>query len=187
MKELNPTLWRTFRTLTEKNRLSCLLFVIEHPGAIVKDVADSTGLMQHATSLMLRSLQSRGLLSTQRAGKFIHYFPIPDDQVPTAYPLLHAMSEALVDQKLQAPEIRRIMTAFTHPRRIEIARVLEISPMSDIALSACTRISLPAVKRHLDKLRRHGFASCDESQKWHILCPDSPLARAVMKQVVGET
>lgn len=187
MNSLNPTFWRTFRVLSEKNRLACLLCVIQNPGVTVNDVADSTGAKQSATSVMLRALQSRGLLSPRRVGKFVHYFPVADPQVPSAAPLLLAMSEALLVNNLPASEIRRIMTAFTHPRRIQIAHLLTISPMTDTSLSACTEISWPAVKRHLNKLQRRGFASCDESQKWHLICPDSSLARAVMKQVVSET
>jgi DNA-binding MarR family transcriptional regulator len=184
--KLSPTFWRTCRVLTEEHRIACLAAVIEHPGATVDDLAKQNNYSQPVTSVFLRALQARGLLTPVRVSRFVRYYPIPDPLVDSAAPMLKAMTNAFSDEKLPFDQIRRIMTAFTHPRRIKITAILNSCPMDAMTLSAATGISMPAMNRHLDKLSRRGFAVEDPSGKWHIACPESALAHAVLKLVVDE-
>jgi predicted ArsR family transcriptional regulator len=56
--------------------------------------------------------------------------------------------------------IFKAATAFTHPRRIEIFRAVKNGSQTLEQLRAVTRISAPALRRHLKKLEARGFVRC---------------------------
>jgi predicted transcriptional regulator len=71
-------------------------------------------------------------------------------------------------------------TGFTHPRRLAILRLLrEGNPVYAEDIAAITRISLPALSRHLSKLRVRGLVVYDGG-KWALTLTRDPLAQTLL-------
>ena len=164
MDSLKPTLWRTCRVLANEKRLSCLKAVLEQPGRSVGEISERVSISEALASEILRALQARGLIRANRQSRWVYYSPKPDPLVIDAGPMLKALSRALLVEGKSEREIIHVLTGFTHPRRLEILRRLQKVPdgASVDDLSASTRISLPALYRHLVKLTVRGLVSCDE-------------------------
>ena len=173
MGSLNPTLWRTCRVLANEKRLLCLKAVLEQPGSSVGDIAERVCISEALASELLRALQARGLIQAKRQSRWVYYSPKPDPLVVDARPLLGALKRALLVEGRSASEMIHALTAFTHPRRLEILRCLQKAAV-DVSmddLAASTRISLPALYRHLVKLTACELVSCDE-KGWRLTrCP----------------
>lgn len=151
---LTPTLWRTCRALGNVNRLRCLKAVLKTPGATVEQIADRVNISEPKASLALRSLQSRGLIASQRSSRWVMYIPDPEPSVQSAKPFLRAVKYALITEEISEEEISQIAKAYTHPRRINIVRALaSVGPMQPTELSGQLQISAQALDRHLRKLR----------------------------------
>ena len=66
--ELKPTLWRTYRTLENEDRLRLFKAVVEHDGMLcVRDYARMRGLQDDEASVYLRQLNARGLRGVVRS------------------------------------------------------------------------------------------------------------------------
>ena len=176
MSSYHPTLWRTCRVLANKRRLQCLRAVLETPGATVGAIAALARLPQNQTSACLRTLQARGLLQAGRISRWVHYHPFADPLVPVAAPILSGLSRALLQEKMPCPKIIRSLTAFTHPRRLTILRLLQKNKrLSFSALARQSDISPAALARHLDKLKRREVV--DESGgEWSLAARPSKLS-----------
>ena len=146
MDTLHPTLWRSCRVLANSRRLACLKTVLAHPDLTVESVAERTGLPEDQASLCLRALQARGLLQARRQSRWVLYRPEPDPCVPVAAPLLGALRHALLDDRLTEHEIRRSLTAFTHPRRLTILRHLQLAAPAPAATRASGVTTARSVK-----------------------------------------
>jgi DNA-binding transcriptional ArsR family regulator len=138
--------------------------VLEQPGRSVGEIAERVGISEALASEQLRALQARGLIQANRLSRWVYYFPKPDPLVADAGLLLKALSRALLVEGKSEREIIHVLTGFTHPRRLEILRCLREAAdgVSVDGLSASTRISLPALYRHLAKLTVRRLVSCDE-------------------------
>ena len=165
MDSLKPTLWRTCRVLANEKRLSCLKAVLEQPGCSVGEIAERVSISEALASEILRALQARGLIRANRQSRWVYYSPKPDPLVVDAGPLFKALRRALLVEGKSEREIIHVLTAFTHPRRLEILRRLQKVPdgVSANDLSVFTRISLPALYRHLAKLTARGLVFCDDT------------------------
>jgi DNA-binding transcriptional ArsR family regulator len=86
----------------------------------------------------------------------------PDRAVRHAAAVLSAVTQAL-KRGVPDSDIRRAMTAFTHPRRIAIVQALHARPASAENLCAVCRVSRPAVHRHLRKLMRRDMVEETDS------------------------
>ena len=154
---LSPTLWRTCRVLANSSRLRCLKAVLKCPGRTVEDVAAAVGLTEDKASLALRSLQSRGLLSSKRRSRWLHYHPETDPAVVSADSFLDAAMRALIDQRMAEQDVGTAMQAYTHPRRIAIVRaVAHADDLQPADLCEMLDISPQAMSRHLGKLTSLG-------------------------------
>lgn len=186
---LQPTLWRTCRTLANKRRLLCLRAVVRQPGESVGTIAALVKLPPDQTSLCLRALQARGLLHASRDGRWVRYFPWPDPLVPTAAATLTAVTHAVTKENLEEKHLIQCLTAFTHPRRLLILRCLQqTGPLSFSALMRRSHISSPALVRHLQKLQVRRLIQ--ENQDGWVLVPEpGPLAESFLKLIaqIGET
>lgn len=150
-----PTLWRTCRVLANRTRLQILALLHREPGLSVSHVAGRIGSSIPTASQALRALESRGLLAAQRKGPRVHYRPKlarPDEPL---HDLTHALRE-LLGRELGTDEAFRIVTAFTHPRRIAMVRQLGRGSLDAARIRTACRVSSPAVTRHLRKLRSRG-------------------------------
>ncbi|MGI5869231.1 MAG: ArsR family transcriptional regulator [Kiritimatiellia bacterium] len=184
-EHLSPTLWRTCRVLANPNRLRCLKAVLKTPGLTVEDVAASVRLSESKTSLALRALQSRGILSSRRRSRWVHYYPETDPAVGTAEPFLDAARHALIDNKMSEEDFKCAMQAYTHPRRIAIVQALaHAENLQPEDLSVMLDISPEALARHLRKLQTLGVVAITE-KGCKLEKPGSSLAKALLRIVLS--
>jgi len=181
MESYHPTLWRTCRALANEKRLCCLKAVLTEPGITVGEAAARAGLAENHAGESLRLLQARGLIEARRQSRWVRYVPVPDPLVPSARPLLSAVRRALIKHRCSEGDVFRILTGFTHPRRVVILRVLKLSgPLSFDALVRATDISPQALYRHLDKLSDRGLI-CEGRDGWRVVSRSDLLADALVK------
>lgn len=183
MSSYHPTLWRTCRVLANERRLQCLRAVLRAPGASVGEIAALANLPQDQTSACLRTLQARGLLQAGRTSRWVHYHPFADPLVPAAAPILSGLSRALLQEKRPCSKIIRSLTAFTHPRRLTILRLLQKNKrLSFSALTRQSDISPAALARHLNKLQKREVI--DESGgEWSLTAKPSQLTQLFFRLI----
>ena len=155
-----PTLWRTCRAIANRSRLEIFGSLVRQPGQTVSAVAAGLQLSLSAASEYLRSLEARGLIKVRRAGRKVEYRPGPTLRGGPVQSLAAAMRRTCEYHAHPLETIYRLATAFTHPRRIEIFRVLQPAPKTLAQIKEETRISDRALLRHLRKLEARGFVSC---------------------------
>ena len=182
---LSPTLWRTCRVLASPIRLRCLKLVLDNLGITVETVAAGLQITEAKASLCLRALQSRGLLSSTRRSRWLIYSPETDPKVKAAQPFLDAVSTALHSRRISLDNIEKAVTAYTHPRRIVIVRLLNSSgPLNMFMLSDMSDISLPALCRHLQKLVNRQVVS-ETGNDYALRTPRTALAQALLDIVLN--
>jgi DNA-binding transcriptional ArsR family regulator len=176
----HPTLWRTCRVLANRRRLRLLADLGQHPYASVSDVARRLALPVCIASQYLRALNARGLIGAQRSGRFVCYHLAADPDVHGAAELSEALARALSHGVRKLEPTFRELTAFTHPRRVQIVRVLSGGPLTKEKLRARTRISRRALRRHLRKLaQRRVLTLIGRAYRLHR--PKGPLAAALLR------
>lgn len=180
-----PTLWRTCRVLANRERLRILQMVLEHPDQHVSDVARNVDMTMSGTSQYLRALNARGLLTAQRVGHCVRYRMQSDKTLPEAKILSRGLKAALADRNNPVELIYREATAFTHPRRVEIFRVVnQGSELTKEELRERTSISAEALRRHLVKLVERGYLH-KTARGCRCAQPRNALAR-VLQQLAGK-
>jgi DNA-binding transcriptional ArsR family regulator len=189
---LSPTVWRTCRVLGNARRLRILATILPSRGMPVAHLADLCGLTEDKASLHLRSLQSRGLLSVIRSGRWTIYSPIPDPLVEHAKPFLDILRAAF-DRRDRQEDMRRELLACSHPRRVVLIAALAALPAGTESLVTRCGISRPALYRHLNRLRSAGIAVCGDGKEaesnektdgvWRIHPRLTPLARDLVAQI----
>ena len=183
----HPTLWRTCRVLANPRRLACLKAVLKTPGSTVGDTAAAVDLPPDQASLCLRSLQARGLLHAIRQSRWVRYYPQPDPLVPIAAPLLKGVRQSLLKKGKPEARMLRCLTAFTHPRRLVILRLLQQNgPASFPALAHISRISQAALFRHLHKLQKKGLV-LENDAGWFINPDHDPFADTFLSLLAFDT
>jgi DNA-binding transcriptional ArsR family regulator len=142
--------------------------VLEGPSSAVGEIARRARTSEAVASEYLRALQARGLIRAERVSRWVRYAPDPDPLVKGSRRLLAALRRALLAEGRSEAELIRALTAFTHPRRLDIMGcLLREGPTSFERLSARTRISQPALSRHLRKLEARGVVAC-EDHRWRL-------------------
>jgi len=182
MNDLKPTLWKTCRILANENRLACLREVIAQPGLDVGTLAHRLMVSEHHASMMLRALQSRGLIRPIRQSRWVYYYPLPDPMVTSAEPVLSAIREKLLTPRANLSAIIRILTAFTHPRRLAIlGRLQKCGAQTEAEMSARLGISRQAMTRHLLKLSKRGLIRQEDS-----CCRLQPARDVLTRALISE-
>ena len=180
----HPTVWRTCRALMNERRLACLSVVLKTPGLSVGEIAVKAGIPENQTSINLRALQARGLIAARRDGRRIRYFQEPDPLVKHAATVLDAVRQELKNGDGHRTErLRGTLRAFTHSRRLAILKCLMLQGESTCEeIVSKTRISQPAVSRHLVTLRCSGLVSTTKSGAWRLPARKelSALARTLL-------
>lgn len=174
-----PTLWRTCRVLANQHRLRILAFVAREPGQTVSEVANELRIALPTASLYLRALEARGFLQSKRVGRHVKYRFATGTDESTAR-LLAALRTALSGLDEERGRVFKLATAFTHPRRIEIVRVLAHGRGTVQQLQATTRVPWRALSRHLLKLHRRGLI-VDQPEGYALATPHDPLAAALLE------
>ena len=186
MENYHPTIWRTCRVLANARRIACLKAVLKCPGRCVGEVAKVARVGESQASLALRALQARGLIVARRESRWVRYFPETDPLVPAAAPIVAGFRQAVLHDGASAKKVLRCLTAFTHPRRLVLLRCLQKQgPLSFEALSKKSRISLPALYRHLKKLESRQLVFQQE-EAWALCAEHEPLATAFLNLIAGE-
>jgi len=157
---LRPTPWRTCRAIANRTRLEMFGLLVRQPGLTVSAAAKELKQPLSVTSEYLRALEARGLLVSRRVGGHVEYRVNSAGGGHPASRLAVKLRLAFQRNSQPVDTIFKIATAFTHPRRIEIFRVLKGGPKTLGELRLSTRISRRAARRHLEKLERRGFVVC---------------------------
>ena len=155
--DVRPTLWRSCRVLANHRRLEIFDFLLRNPDQTVSSVARNEGLTEPVASEYLRLLESRGFLESRRVGRYVKYRVASTDRIHFNVGLVRVLRLIFERNRKSGRAIFRLVTGFTHPRRIDIVRALRVGSMSVNQLRSFTEISIPALRRHLMKLERRGF------------------------------
>lgn len=183
MKDLHPTIWRTCRVLSNESRIKLLWKLFQGGEMSVSVLGDAVGLPESVASTYLRGLNSRGLILSERRQKYVFYRPEANPEVEHAERMLEAL-RASYEAFMPIGLVLQHLTAFTHPRRIEIVRALNEVAYDEQKLSIKTQISLPALYRHVRKLAERGYVV--KKDKVLILVPqETVLAKTLLKIVTG--
>ena len=159
---LSPSLWRTCRALANRRRLRLFRHVLEHPDSTLSQIAAQTGLTVPVASQYLRALNARGLLAARRASRWVHYRVEPDPSVPESAAIASALASHCRGGRQAAESAFRVLTAFTHPRRVFIVGWLYRTNAAEPAeLASRGGMSRHALWRHLTKLERRGLVTRD--------------------------
>lgn len=156
MSSLHPTVWRTCRVLSSESRLKLLWKLFQEGEGSVTSLGKALGLPEPLASRYLRALNARGLISSQRRKKYVFYRPEANPEVEHAERMLTTLRNGY-DRFMPLSLVAHQMTAFTHPRRIDIVRALNAGACDEAQLSIRTHISPQALYRHLKKLLGRGF------------------------------
>jgi DNA-binding MarR family transcriptional regulator len=133
--------------------------LLQTPGQTVSAVAQHLRLPLSLTSEYLRALEARGLLQARRLGRWVEYrLPVSPDGQPAAR-LVSALRKTFQQEAQPVETIFKSVTAFTHPRRLDIFRLLQTGPRRVGQIRAATGLSRRALLRHLTKLKARGFVS----------------------------
>lgn len=178
MNSLHPTVWRTCRVIANETRLKLLWRLFQLEDSCMGQLARSVGVKEPAASSGLRALSARGLIGSERRGLYVFYKPEVNAEVEHAELVLTALRRCY-DDIVPFKQVIHQATAFTHPRRIEIVRALEKGALDDLELSFKTQISIPALHRHLRKLRARGFI-IKKNGKLTLQVPSDQLAAALL-------
>ena len=158
---LRPTLWRTCRVLANKTRLRILRELCQRPEQRVSDIGRRLGLSSSLASQSLRALNARGLLIARRTGPLVYYSPCANRSIPNNDRLLKVIQKTFSNDKKPHENIFKYSTAFTHPRRILIIKILSKRSMQPEEIAFKTNIPFSALTRHLRKLVARGFIKHD--------------------------
>ncbi|MBI4660812.1 MAG: helix-turn-helix domain-containing protein [Verrucomicrobia bacterium] len=161
---LQPTLWRTCRAIANRRRLRIFGWLVKQPDQTVSAVAHHLRLPLSLTSVYLRTLEARGLLTSRRVGRWVKYHAGSATAQHPASALAASLTLAFLQEAKPVETIFRLATAFTHPRRIEVFRVFHQGPWRASQVRAATHISSWALLRHLRKLESRGFIVRQGSQ-----------------------
>lgn len=179
--EVRPTIWRTCRALANRKRLALLQAVAPDRSLTVGQLAAATGLDVTLTSRYARALNARGLLTARRSSRWVHYAPARGG-LADVQPLVDAVFDTLAGSDGGAEEVYRLATAFTHPRRVLLARACRKGPARYTGLARATGISLRALDRHLRKLLARGVLARREGY-YRLEPPRSRLHESLLDAV----
>ena len=167
---LQPTLWRTCRVLANDTRLRLLAQLVRKQPQSVSELAAQCSLTLPVASQSLRALEARGLLRVNRIHRRVEYHITTRSEAGSLAELIAALVAALRREPLPTRAIMKLATAFTHPKRIQIHRMLQSGPKTEMQLQTPTRLSSLALWRHLRKLKARGFVRHDDTQRAYQCC-----------------
>jgi DNA-binding transcriptional ArsR family regulator len=131
-------------------------------------------------SQSLRVLNARGLLLARRFGSSVYYSPCANRSIPYSAPLLQVIRKTFANDRKPGENIFRYSTAFTHPRRISIVKILSKNPMRFEDIVFKTNIPPRALGRHLRKLVVRGFLKSADDRRYIRSVPRHDFARFLL-------
>jgi DNA-binding transcriptional ArsR family regulator len=154
--------------------------LLKDPDQTVSAVANHLRLTLPVASQYLRALEARGFLTVRREGRWVYYRPSTAQATGPAQPLIEALWQEFQRTTNPIEQVFNLATAFTHPRRIEVLRVLSTGAKTLVDLRAKTGISRDALGRHLGKLIARGFVAMD-AESVSVVKPRDALGRALVR------
>ena len=184
-KELKPTLWRTARALANADRLNLMRLVSNAKGAkSVSELAEEIGLPVPTTSLYLRALNARGLISVVRSGRCVYYGTGSDRSLPVAMSIQNSFRKLFALQALPfdwTDRLLPVLRAYSSPRREEIIRILSNHPrLSYSELRRRCGICETTFLRHFSILTSIGLAVVSQDGTYAIAKPKNSLEAALL-------
>ncbi|HEX5218363.1 MAG TPA: helix-turn-helix domain-containing protein [Verrucomicrobiae bacterium] len=165
-----PTLWRTCRVLANESRLRLFAQLVRNQPQSVSELSRQCSLPLPVASQSLRALEARGLLRVNRVRRRVEYHIPTRSEAGALASLVAALQAALRVEPLPIELILKLATAFTHPARIQIHRLLLAGPKTELQIRAAVRLSLVALWRHLRKLTKRGFVRYDDARRIYVSC-----------------
>lgn len=179
VQSMKPTLWRTCRIIANDSRLNLLQLLFKLGENSVTALGKQAGLSESHASLHLRLLNSRGLISARIAGKWVYYSATANQAVRHAPEILDALKTSYAYTDIDNNQTFNVATAFTHQRRIMIAKHLHHGAISSVELSFRTMVPLTSLRRHLKKLEARHFIKT-ENNLYTLGNPSHPLAQTLL-------
>lgn len=169
---------RFCRALANYRRLAIVRLLAIAGELAASVISKAIGASPAETSNELRILTANGVLWQRRSGRYV-YYDISKSTVDRRHPIVSLLKGAFAkkprgrlrladlvrwrDAANGCPSDKQIyscLTAFTHPRRLQILRHLtERGPATRLALSSALSMSEAASERQLDKLVRRGVVT----------------------------
>lgn len=178
---LSPTLWRTCRVLAGPTRLALLRRILKTPGQSVSQLADAEAISWPRASQELRRLQSRGLVTVERVGRWVRYYPETDPLVSSAKPILRAMRETFARvSPAQSERVAAVAQGLGHPRRLDILRALRGAPVNLAELESTLAIPAASLWHHLEFMRAGEWVRLQD-EEWRLKEPSLPLAQCLLR------
>ena len=185
---LTPSLWRTCRALANRKRLELLKRVIEQEPVSVEVLAPQVGISVCTCSQWLRLLNSRGLLSVVRQGRWVYYSSGADPAVKQSEEILTAIRMVLRTCRREDDydAILKALTAFTHPRRIQIVKAISVTDDLPVdRLMQVSHISRPALFRHLQKLVQRSLLTVTDG-RYALALPETVFAYSLLRLALND-
>lgn len=187
--KLRPTFWRTCRVLASPRRLRLLGELCRCGPLNVGMASELTDLPVTTVSQCLRALQSRGLVSRQKTGRYVRYWATANPDVMHAGAVLRRLRPLLVTRERPDPaflgDLAFAFTAFTHPRRIAVVRFLAESGACDThRISSGTGIPAQSLWLHIDKLLRRGFVEVDKGPVYRLAEVEDALRAVLLEEAL---
>lgn len=142
---------KTCRILANRTRLQLLWQVFLEKKLNVENLAAIAGISPQNGSTQLSLLATQGFIEKTRKQRTVIY-RLSTDPGSEAKHLLPPLIQAQLN-KTPFEHIIHQTTAFTHDRRVQIARCLSISGKTFESLLNKTGMTEPALTRHLRKLK----------------------------------
>ena len=198
---------RLCRALANSQRLAIARLLALAGEQRVSAIAEALGLPQPRASNELRILLANGVLWKRRSGTYV-YYSIASSEVDRRQSIITLLASAFrhkrrgrkslaaiarwTEAKGACPsdeEIFAFLTAFTHPRRLQIIRWLaERGPSRRLPIANGLAMSGNACDRHLDKLLRRGVIARDRAthEQAYRLAPsiESKFGASLLKDVL---
>lgn len=166
---------RLCRALANHERLALVRLLALSGEQPVTDIAKALGIRQPNTSNHLRILAANGVLWQRRSGTYV-YYGIAKSKVDRRQGVIQLLVLTLRQKRRGSRDLAAIahwaeaegecpadgeifasLTAFTHPRRLQLLRWLVThGPRPRSSLTGALNMSGNACDRHLEKLLRRG-------------------------------
>jgi hypothetical protein len=113
--------------------------------------------------------------------RWVRYKVAPDPSIPETGELIRALESSLCRQKQPIDAVFRALTAFTHPRRVEIVRLLAAGgERLSHEVRAQTGISSEAWRRHVRKLMARKMV-VRGTRGYRCACPKAMLSKTLLR------
>ena len=181
-----PTLWRTCRVIANHTRLRLFAALDRQQPQCVSELAGQLDLTLPVASQALRSMEARGLLTVRRIRRRVEYRIPSVANAGELGDLIAALRNHLRRGEPAVEQIMKLATGFTHPARIEIVSALNAGGKNFAEIQFITRLSAPALSRHLGKLLRRGFIAADVTgQQFIVSQPGDAVGKSFLRLVTG--